>query len=361
MTLTRVAAAIALSAAMLRGPSYGQPPAAPEFEVASIKSASLPTPETFRSGQFRAGTTITAGRADFEFVSLADLIPYAYRVKSFQVVGPASTRESRWNIVARLPEGASQNQVPEMLQKLLADRFSLTIHHEKRDQPVYELVVAKGGPKLEAAEPIDPSVSPTDTQGTGLGGPPGIFPPFGGPPPGGAGRGPSDGPPGSGRGMVVSSGTAGPVRISPDAACGMHLEFTNVTMSAFADTLTPFLDRPVLDGTGLKGSYKASLKLPMELMFSMMQNMIRSSGLPPPPGGGPGGPGGGFGGPGGGPDGGGRGPGGCDPGAAFNGGVDTSSAALFQAVQKLGLKLEARKAPFDTIVVDRIEKQPTEN
>jgi uncharacterized protein (TIGR03435 family) len=356
-TRTWLAAVIALCAAILLvRPSPGQSPAAPEFEVASIKPASPPTPETFRSGQFRAGTKITAGSADFEFVSLADLIPYAWRVKSFQVTGPASLRESHWNIVARLPQGASQDQVPEMLQSLLADRFHLAVHHEKRDQPVYELIVAKGGPKLE---PADASDTPADAQTTGPGGPAGFLPPFGGPPPGGApGRGPGDGPPnaGGGRGMVVSGGTAGSVRITPDPDCGMHLEFTSLTMSSFADTLTPFLDRPVLDATGLKGSYKASLKLPMEVMFTMMQNMVRNSGLAPPPGGGPGGPGG----RGGGDQGPGRGPGGCDPGAAFNGG-DTSSAALFQAVQQLGLKLQARKAPFDTIVVDRVDKTPTEN
>lgn len=58
-----VAALVAISAAM--------PAAAPEFEVASIKSASRPTPVTFRSRQFRIGRKIIAGRADFEFVSLS--------------------------------------------------------------------------------------------------------------------------------------------------------------------------------------------------------------------------------------------------------------------------------------------------
>jgi uncharacterized protein (TIGR03435 family) len=149
----------------------------------------------------------------------------------------------------------------------------------------------------------------------------------------------------------------------------MHMEFTKVTMPALADTLTPFLDRPVVDATGLKGTYKVTLELPMEVMFAMMQNMARNSGMPGPgQGGGPGGRG-----PGGGPDGGpggrgfgdgqGRGPGGCaDPGAALaGGGPDTSNTAIFQAVQQLGLKLQARKAPFDTIVVDHLEKAPTEN
>ena len=147
--------------------------------------------------------------------------------------------------------------------------------------------------------------------------------------------------------------------------CGMRLELSKLTMQDFADTLTPFLDKPVIDSTDLKGAYKATLELPMEVMFSMMQNTMRANGLPGPGQGGfgRGGPGGDGPGGGRGPDGGGRGgPGGCDPGAAFaNGGDTSSSAAVFKAVQKLGLKLEARKAPFDTIVVDRIEKTPTEN
>jgi len=100
-------------------------------------------------------------------------------------------------------------------------------------------------------------------------------------------------------------------------------------------------------------------------MFAMMQNMARNSGMQFGPGGrGPDGPGGrGPDGPGGRGDGPGRGPAGCpDPGAALSGGgPDTSNTAIFQAVQQLGLKLQARKAPFDTIVLDHLEKTPTEN
>ncbi len=120
------------------------PPAAPAFEVAAIKAAGMPTPDTMRSGQFRTGTKINAQSADFEFVTLADLVPYAYGVKSFQVAGPASMRETRWNIAARLPDGASQDQVPEMMRALLIDRFKLAVHHEKREQPVYELSDREG-------------------------------------------------------------------------------------------------------------------------------------------------------------------------------------------------------------------------
>lgn len=294
----------------------------PTFEVAAIRPASLPTPETMRSGRFNAGMKINGLSLDFGFVTLADLIPYAYRVKSFQVTGPSWMRESRWNIVAKLPEGSSQDQAPEMIQALLAERFKLTIHREKREQPVYELTVGKGGPKLE----------PPATEDDAKQDPPGPFP--GGPPFGGP------------------MGATG-ARISPGQNCAMHMELNKVTMAAFADTLTPFLDRPVVDQTGLKDDYKITLDLPMEVMFAMMQNQGRGGGP-----GGPGGPGGGPGGPGGGPRGGGPPPGCPDPGGAAS---DASSAPIFQAVQHLGLKLQPRKAPFDTIVVDHLEKTPTDN
>jgi hypothetical protein len=167
------------------------PKAAPAFDVVAIRSADLPTPETMLSGQFRAGTTINEGSADFEFVTLADLLPYAYRVKSFQVIGPQSLRESRWNIRARLPQGGSRDQVPEMVQAMLVDRFKLEIHREKRELPVYELVVLKGGLKLKPSEASDTADDTIATPG-----PAGLFP-FGGPPGGGPpdGRGPGNGPP----------------------------------------------------------------------------------------------------------------------------------------------------------------------
>ncbi len=118
-----------------------------------------------------------------------------------------------------------------------------------------------------------------------------------------------------------------------------------------------FSTAPVLDETGLKGPYKVVLDLPIEVMFGMIRNAIQGAGF-----GGPG-QGGGFGGPGRGDDGGG-GRGGANPFAGCAdglgaGGDPSSNAALFQAVQKLGLKLQQKKALFDTIVVDHMEKAPT--
>ena len=257
--LTANVAAWAIPAAvMFVGIALAQAPkAAPTFDVVSIRSADLPTPETTRSGQFRAGTTINEGSADFEFVTLADLLPYAYRVKSFQVIGPQSLRESRWNIRARLPQGGSRDQIPEMVQAMLVDRFKLAIHREKRDSPVYELIVLKDGLKLKLSESSDAADQTIATPD-----PPGLFP-FGGPPGGGPpdARGPGNGQPAGdgrgGRGMMVTNAAGGAVQMTPDENCGMRLEFKSLTMSGLADTLTPFLDRPVIDGTGIKGSYQA--------------------------------------------------------------------------------------------------------
>src|SRR5207244_626707 len=76
--------------------------------------------------------------------------------------------------------------------------------------------------------------------------------------------------------------------------CGMRLTFSNLSLTAIVETLTPFLDRPVLDSTGLQGNYKAVLNLPMELMLVMMQNQARTSGLAALAGGVGGGGGAGF-------------------------------------------------------------------
>jgi hypothetical protein len=77
----------------------------------------------------------------------------------------------------------------------------------------------------------------------------------------------------------------------------MRLEFDKLSMQTLADTLTPFLDRPVMDETALKGNFKVGLDLPMEAMLGMMQNMARTSGMAGGfGGGGRGGPGGGPGG-----------------------------------------------------------------
>src|SRR6185295_6413143 len=59
----------------------------------------------------------------------------------------------RFDIAARIPQNASENQVPEMFQILLAERFQLVFHRGTAARPIYALVVAKGGTKLKKASP----------------------------------------------------------------------------------------------------------------------------------------------------------------------------------------------------------------
>ena len=88
---------------------------------------------------------VEPSRVDFRCTTLLMLIGYAFRISPERVTGPAWMMSPRFNIEANIPQGASKNQVPEMFQNLLADRFKLVIHRQTANLPVYALVVAKGG------------------------------------------------------------------------------------------------------------------------------------------------------------------------------------------------------------------------
>jgi uncharacterized protein (TIGR03435 family) len=326
--------------------------AGPEFEVASVKSAAQLTPDSFRSGKIHLGTTVDGARVDIGGAPLTTLIQQAFRVKLFQVVAPAWAGESRWDVLAKIPDGVSQEQVPEMLQALLADRFKLVVHRDSQEEPVYALVVGKGGVKLKASVP-DPAGAEAPA-GSQTNGGFGFFPPPGGPPGGGgpgAGRGPGDGRGPGGPGgvnMTMTSPLYGTVKISGSPQEGrIRLEASKVSMAGFADLLTGMTDRPVVDMTGLAGDFQVALDLTPEALiggFAKAQGFAFGAG-------GPGGGRGGFGG----------GRGGGQTQAQTDGASDPSGNVVSASVEKLGLKLEARKAPVETIVVDHLEKTPTEN
>ena len=326
--------------AILLGAALAQSPGAiPSFEVASIRPATPPSIAAMRGGAFR-GSTIDGSHLDFEFVSLSDVLPYAFRVKPYQIVAPPWIGEQRWNILATLPAGSTPDQAPEMMQKLLAERFKLEFHREKREQPVYQLQVAPGGPKVEVSNGGE--FKQWD----------GSFPGFNF-----SGNGPLQ------RGGGLISG-----RILEQPNCGQRWEFIPLSMSTFAYALGLFTGRRVVDETGMKGDYKVVLDINSDTQYAINQNLFRGNGLPAPAGGGARG-GGGRGGPAGGPAGQGQQPT-APPNNLFectndaqqrNAGTDGNLSMLFQAVQKLGLKLQAGRAPIETIVVDRMEKTPTEN
>jgi uncharacterized protein (TIGR03435 family) len=133
---------------------------APEFEVASVKVSRL-------AGLLENHTpTLNAepGRdIHFENIQLRDLIMLAYGVGIRQISAPlwlydpaGERNESpRFDIIAKIPADAKKEQLPLMLQQLLADRFKLQIHSERKEMQTFALEVVKGGPKIQESEPSD--------------------------------------------------------------------------------------------------------------------------------------------------------------------------------------------------------------
>src|SRR5580698_414957 len=87
--------------------------AGPEFEVASVRPSPPITPELVQSGRLRQGMTINAGRVDIAGIPFPGLLSYAFRLPQNQITGPDWMRLERFDIQAKLPAGASEDQVPE--------------------------------------------------------------------------------------------------------------------------------------------------------------------------------------------------------------------------------------------------------
>ena len=163
MKSLRTRCAVVLTAAIAAFAQTPAPPPTPPlaFEVASIKPAGPLDPVAIQQGKLRLGMKVDGAICDIESFSLKDLIRTAYEVKDYQITGADSLGSAmdaqRFNIQATMPAGATEKQVPQMLQALLAERFKLVVHRETKDQSVYALVVAKGGPKLKDSEPDPPA------------------------------------------------------------------------------------------------------------------------------------------------------------------------------------------------------------
>jgi uncharacterized protein (TIGR03435 family) len=125
----------------------------PAFEVVSVRpSQNLVGPDY--NNQITYSPIGFTGRN----VTLKRLIAEAWRCQRNQVIGPAWLDRNEYDIVARLPEGASGKQIPFMLRTLLADRFQLKVHSETREMRGYELTVAPGGARIH---PVQPGALPT--------------------------------------------------------------------------------------------------------------------------------------------------------------------------------------------------------
>jgi uncharacterized protein (TIGR03435 family) len=333
MTRTSLLAALTISLAASVA-SLAQPPAAaPAFEVASIKPAPPLDPAKIMSGKMHVGMNIDAARVDIGSLSLQDLIMVAYKIKPYQLTGPDWMKVQRFDIMAKMPEGANKDQVPQMLQALLADRFKLAIHRDTKDHSVYALVVGKNGVKMKESAP-EPGPAPAAAAGDSNAEPPGS---------GGTvmGRGENQvrmKPNPDGKGMTMTNKQFGEMKMSMGEAGMMRMEFSKMTMKVLADMVSRFVDRPVLDMTELKGGYQVALDLSMDEMQTMARAAAADAGImmPGPP---------------------------AKPEAnrAPGDAASAPSTSVFAAIQKLGLKLDPRKAPVETIVVDHAEKMPTDN
>ncbi len=91
-----------------------------------------------------------------ENVSFQNLVEDAWDLKPYQIAGPEWMAMTRFMVTAKVPAGATREQFRVMLRNLLAERFALTVHWDTKELPIYEMVVAKGGPKLKESAPEQP-------------------------------------------------------------------------------------------------------------------------------------------------------------------------------------------------------------
>jgi uncharacterized protein (TIGR03435 family) len=315
-----------LLAASVETPAQ-QTPAAPVFEVAAINpSPPLDVARIVSSGgnlsNLRIGVNMTDTRVDIAYMSLSNLMPVAFKVQPYQVSGPSWLNDSRFDIQATIPAGATREQVPEMLQALLAERFGMVAHRESREMAIYSLIVGKEGSKLTAAalEPDAPTEPAPGDVVVGAGGNQVRL---------------STGTTNGTQSMTVRTGRAS-MNMSMSDNGMMQLDVSRMTIAELVQLLTQLSGRPVVDDTGLAGEYQMKLQLSMADLL----NVARASGIIP-----------------------GLGATGGAPGAALPaaGASDPSGSSVFEAVQKLGLKLEPKRAPIEVVVIDKIERNPTPN
>jgi uncharacterized protein (TIGR03435 family) len=184
------------------------------------------------------GMTADGAMVKYTNITLRDCIRAAYRVRDFQIVGPDWMTSARFEINARLPQGTSTDQIPEMLQALLLERFRLEIRRETKENNVYALTVGNGGAKLKPAE-IKADDSPKAL-----------------------------GPDGKPRPLMM-------LRFLPDG--GVSITAPSASIGSFVDLMSRFTARPVVDLTGIEGQYDITLA------FAQETNPDLPAGAPPGP------------------------------------------------------------------------------
>ena len=262
----------------------------PEFEVASVKPSVPPTAD----GQFAVGVHIDGAMVRCTYLTMRNYLGLAYDVKDYQIIAPDWMATDHFDIVAKRPEGVTgEAALRAEVASLLEDRFKLVAHRETRELPAYALVVGKGGLKMKEvpadADAVDTGKVDVNVTGGGRGG------------------------------TTVDLGGGSSL------SYGLNkLEAHKVTIPSIMDSLSKFLDRPVVDMTGLTGRYNFTLEYSIE----ELRNLVRASG--------------------------------ADASRIPDMGGDPA-ISIFTSVETLGLKMEPRKAPVEVVVIDSAQKTPTAN
>jgi uncharacterized protein (TIGR03435 family) len=285
------------------------------FEVASIR----PTP-AFEPGKgimpgFHGGPgTRDPGLYTCNNCTLLMLIAQAYGITLYSEILMPDSMPGAFNISAKVPEKTTKEQFRLMLQNLLADRFKLAVRREKKEMPVYELVVAKGGPKMRESteEPLGESGKddepplrpvPVERAATGL----------------------------DGDGFPIRPNCNGCLDIGFGGRARMR--YSKTIMDDFCKRLSGVVGgKTVVDATGLKAKYDFTLTWD----FSAKGD----GGVPSPPGADT------------------RASEVMDPPATDLRSGQTVTGAI---ESQLGLKLVEKKAQVEILVVVHAERNPTEN
>jgi len=186
---------------LLAGAAAAQP--APAFDVASIRLARGPIgPEGMHA--MPASIKSEPGTVTMRSATFRNVVRWAYNVVDFQVTGPDWIDQQRYDIVAKAPGAASEEQMRLMMRTLLADRFKLASHQQTKEAQAWVLSVGKNGPKFK------------------------------------------------------ESAAEGESSIVPDQK-RMSISVQRTQVSQLVDFLAPILRAPVLDETGLKGRYDITI------------------------------------------------------------------------------------------------------
>ena len=277
---------------------------AQSFEAASVKPVQLADLRgRYRPIEGGPGSK-TPTRIDGH-TTLMWMVTHAFGVKAQEVRGPSGLDMEFFEITATLAPGVTKEQEKSMWQNLLKERFHLEAHRETRELPAFALMVGRNGPKLKES---DPAVEAADKDAAAaLAGQPRPKVSMG-----------SDGFP------EIPADAKLPGSFTLSLSSGQFLRVKmfcrHQTMAELANGISNYAGRPVEDQTGLKGKYDFTLAFETD----PSQPITPSDGSP------------------------------ADP--------SESGAGLFTAVrEQLGLRLETKKSAIELLIIDRIEKVPTEN